>query len=161
MEEKSFFEVFPTLELGNNLKGIFKDAIVYHIGMNSQRTCVKIYIKFSRLIGRDILSRVEGDIKRQVKPFFGMEVRIKERFELSSLHTVETIFEDYKESMIYELGKYNMILCQLIRDSEIKIRDNKVVLVLKDNFVSREYSKELYEIIEEMFNEYEEVKRNL
>lgn len=153
MEEKSFFEVFPTLELGNNLKGIFKDAIVYHIGMNSQRTCVKIYIKFSRLIGRDILSRVEGDIKRQVKPFFGMEVRIKERFELSSLHTVETIFEDYKESMIYELGKHNMILCQLIRDSEIKIRDNKVVLVLKDNFVSREYSKELYEIIEEMFAE--------
>ena len=154
MEEKSFFDVFPTLELGKDLMGIFADAKVYHIGMNSQRTCVKIYLKFTRLIGRDELSKVEKEIKRQVKPFFAMEVQIKERFELSSLHTVETILEEYKESMIYELGKHNMILCQLLRESKIKsCEEDRIVFELKDNFVSREYSKEYKEIIEMMMVE--------
>ena len=142
MEEKSFFEAFPTVELGKDLKGIFADAKVYHIGMNSQRTCVKIYLKFTRLIGRDVLSKVEKEIKRQVKPFFAMEVKIKERFELSSLHTVTTILDEYKDSMLFEMADYNMILCQLLREAKINSKEeNKVVFELKDNFVSRENLK--------------------
>ena len=154
MEDKKFFEAFPTVELGNDLKGVFADAVVYHIGMNSQRTCVKIYAKFTRLIGRDVLSKVEKEIKRQVKPFFGMEVKILERFSLSSLHTVATILDEYKESMLFELSNHNMILCQLLREAKINtFEDGSVVFELKDNFVSREYANEFKEIIETMMVE--------
>ena len=151
MEEKKFFETFPTLELNKELTGIFREAIVYHISMNSQRTCVKIYVKFNRLIGRDVLTKIEAEIKRQIKPFFAMEVHIMEKFELSSLHTPETIIEEYRESMLFELKKRNMMLHQLLKEANITVNEQgKLNFELKDNFVSKEYSKDLKEAIEGM-----------
>ena len=71
MDEKKFFETFPTLELKKEINGIFSDAVVTHIGMNSSRTCVKIYIRFTRLIRRKDIKYVENEINRQIRPFFG------------------------------------------------------------------------------------------
>ena len=151
MEEKKFFEAFPTLQLNKELSGVFKEAVVYHISMNSQRTCVKIYIRFNRLIGRDVLSKIEAEMKRQIKPFFAMEVHIIERFELSSLHTPKTIIDEYKDSMLFELKNVNMMLHQLLKEAEVNfLDDNKLEFCLKDNFVSREYSKDLKPAIENM-----------
>ncbi len=151
MEEKKFFETFPTLKLNKELAVVFAEGVVYHISMNSARTCVKIYMRFTRLIGRDVLSKVENEIKRQIKPFFGMEVRIMEKFELSSLHTPKTIMEEYRESILFELQKKNMMLHQLFREAVIEVNENSDLIIrLKDNFVSREYSKELSDIIIDM-----------
>ncbi|MGN0374237.1 MAG: exonuclease domain-containing protein, partial [Butyrivibrio sp.] len=151
MEQKKFFEAFPTLQLSEELTGIFAEAVVYHISMNRARTGVKIYIQFTRLIGRDVISKVETEIKRQIKPFFGMDVRIMEKFELSSLHTPKTIMEEYRESMLFELKKKNMMLYQLLNDAVIDVTEaGNLVFTLKDNFVSREYSKELGDIVRDM-----------
>ena len=152
MEEKKFFDAFPTLQLNKELTGIFAEAVVYHISMNSKRTCVKIYIKFNRLIGRDVLTKIEAEMKRQIKPFFAMEVHIIERFELSSLHNAQTIMEQYRESILFELKRKNMIMLQLFREAKINIKnENEIEFILKDNFVSKEYSEELKIAIEEMF----------
>ena len=62
MEEKKFFEAFPTLELNKGMEQIFAESTVTHIVMNSAKTCVKIYVRFQRLIGRDILAKVEKEI---------------------------------------------------------------------------------------------------
>ena len=152
MEEKKFFEAFPTLQLNNELSGFFREAVVYHIAMNSQRTYVKIYVRFNRLIGRDILNKIETELKRQIKPFFAMDVYIVERFNLSSLHTPETILTDYRESMLFELKKRNMILYQLLREATFEVEEDSLInIVLSDNFVSKEYSDELIDAISDMF----------
>ena len=151
MEEKKFFDAFPTLQLNKELTGIFAESVVYHISMNSQRTHVKIYIKFNRLIGRDVLTKIEAEMKRQIKPFFAMEVHIVERFELSSLHNAKTIMEQYKDSMLFELKRNNMMLLQLFREAKINMKgEDEMEVTLKDNFVSREYSDELKKAIEDM-----------
>lgn len=151
MEEKKFFETFPTLKLNKELAVVFAEGVVYHISMNSARTCVKIYMRFTRLIGREVLSKVENEIKRQIKPFFGMEVHIMEKFELSSLHTPKTIMEEYRNSILFELQKKNMMLHQLFREAAIEVNEaSDLIISLKDNFVSREYSRELADIITDM-----------
>ena len=151
MDEKKFFETFPTLNLNKELAVVFAEGIVYHISMNSARTCVKIYMRFTRLIGRDVLSKVENEIKRQIKPFFGMEVHIMEKFELSSLHTPKTIMEEYRESILFELKKKDMMLHQLFYAASVEVNEaSDLIIRLKDNFVSREYSKDLADIITDM-----------
>ena len=115
MEEKKFFEVFPSLKLKTGISGVFAEGIVTHISMNSAKTCIKIYIRFNRLIGRDIISEVEQEIGRQIKPFSGMKIIIIERFNLSSLHTPETIMTEYKDSILFELGKQNKISEEIFR----------------------------------------------
>ena len=44
MDEKNFFEVFPSLKLKKELKTAFDDAMVTHISMNSSKTVIKIYL---------------------------------------------------------------------------------------------------------------------
>ena len=50
MDEKNFFEVFPSLKLKKELKTAFDDAMVTHISMNSSKTVIKIYLIFNRLV---------------------------------------------------------------------------------------------------------------
>ena len=113
MEDKKFFETFPTLNLTKDLSGFLADAMVSHITMNSAKTCVKIYIRLNRLIGREKIVKIEQEMKRQIKPFSDMEVIVYERFELSSLYTAKNILEEYTDSILYELGKRNKISEQI------------------------------------------------
>ena len=83
--------------------------------MNSSKTVIKIYLIFNRLVGRDIVAQVEDEISRQMKPFLATKVVILEKFRLSELYTSEIIFNDYKDSIIYELGKNNKLYEQIFR----------------------------------------------
>lgn len=154
MEEKSFFEAFPTLKLKDNITGIFADAVVTHISMNSAKTCIKIYMRFTRLIGRDIIAGVEAEMKRQIKPFLNMDVIIIERFELSSLHTPKSILEEYRSSILYEMQKKNMIKHQLFKNAEIETdEDYNICFTVPDNFVAHQYAPEIMEMLEAMMAE--------
>ena len=154
MEEKKFFEAFPTLKLNKDIEGFFADATVTHISVNSVRTCVKVYVRFNRLIGRSILESVENEIARQIKPLFGMNIIIIERFVLSSLHTPQTILEEYKDSILYQIGKKSMIEQQIFKSAEVKFTDeNTLRLTVTDNFVARQKTGEIVELLDAMFTE--------
>ena len=151
MDEKNFFEVFPSLKLKKELKTAFDDAMVTHISMNSSKTVIKIYLIFNRLVGRDIVAQVEDEISRQMKPFLATKVVILEKFRLSELYTSEIIFNDYKDSIIYELGKNNKLYEQIFRDARWSFDgEDNIKLIVADNFVSRKKTPELVEILTEM-----------
>lgn len=148
MEEKGFFEVFPTLELKNDVSGIFADSVVTHMTMNSAKTSVKIYIRFKRLVGRSVIVYAENEIKRQIRPFFAMEVKICERFELSKLHTPQSILEEYGGSILFELERQSMIKCQIFRDAEIESDDgHDIRMTVQDTFISRQYAREIADML--------------
>lgn len=151
MDEKSFFEVFPTLELKKDITGIFAEAVVTHLVSNSARTSVKIYVRFKRLVGRSVIIYAENEIKRQIRPFFGASVSILERFELSGLHTPQTILEEYRDSILFELERQNMIKYQLFKDAEIEADDgHNIKMTLPDSFVARRFSGELAMLLSDM-----------
>lgn len=148
MDEKTFFEVFPTLELKKDISGIFAEAVVTHMTMNSVKTSVKIYIRFKRLVGRGVIVYAENEIKRQIRPFFAMEVKICERFELSKLHTPQSILEEYGDSILYELERQNMIKYQIFREAEIKADDeHNIRMSVQDTFVARQFAGELADML--------------
>ena len=154
MESKKFFETFPTLKLSKDISGFLAEAMVTSITMNSVRTCVKIYMCFNRLIGREHIAKLEQEIQRQIKPFFGMEVIIYERFNLSELYTPQNIIEEYKESIIFELSKRNKISEQILRESNFKFNgDDKLTIVVVDNFVSKQRTPEIINMITGVFEE--------
>lgn len=151
MDEKRFFEVFPTLELENDMAGIFNDAVITHLVMNSAKTSIKIYIRFGRLVGRKIIVYAENEIKRQIRPFFGMEVTICERFELSTLHTPQTILEEYRDSILYEIEHQNMIKYQIFKDAQVEVYDDhNIKMTVQDTFVTRQFAQEIADMLQDM-----------
>ena len=150
MGENKFFEVFPTLKLKDDIRGIFNEAVVTGIVVNSAHSCVKIHIRFSRLIGREIICGVEDEIKRQIRPFFSMEVKILERFMLSDLYTPEVILDEYNDSILYELSHQSMIEYQIYKNAERKSDEQGITLTVGDDFVTHRYSDDLMHILEDM-----------
>ncbi|MGN0379337.1 MAG: PolC-type DNA polymerase III [Butyrivibrio sp.] len=150
MGENKFFEVFPTLKLKEDARAAFAEAVITGMVMNSAHTCVKIYTKFSRLIGREMISAAEGEIKRQIRPFFSMEVKIIERFELSELYTAPVIIEEYDDSILYELSHKNMLEYQIYKNAEKNADDCRLTLTVKDDFVTHRYAEELKETLCDM-----------
>ncbi|MCM1307623.1 MAG: PolC-type DNA polymerase III, partial [Butyrivibrio sp.] len=148
MDEKTFFEVFPTLELKKDVSGIFADAVITHMTMNSARTSVKIHIRFKRLVGRGVIVYAENEIKRQIRPFFSMEVKICERFELSSLHTPQSILKEYGDSILFELERQSMIKHQIFKEAELEADDgHNIRMSVQDTFVARKFAGEIADML--------------
>ncbi len=152
MEEKSFFETFPTLQLKKEVASVMADSTITHIVMNSQKSRVKIYVSFKRLIGRDVIAYVENEIGRQIRPFFGMEIKITEKFELSTLHTPKTILDEYRDSILFELQNKGMLLRNVFCEADLATDDNgNITLTFADNFVARQFADEICDYLKDMF----------
>ena len=130
------------------------DTTVTHICMNSAHTKVKIYLRINRLINRDVLSSVEEQIARQIGPFRNMTVTIVERFQLSELYNCESILTDYLPSLIYELEKKDMLEAQILRSAEMEfISEDRVLMKVADNFITRQKIRELTDMITSVMEE--------
>lgn len=154
MEEKKFFEAFPTLKLKREIEGIFAESVVTHIAMNSAKTCVKIYMRFTRLIGRSVILSVEEEIQHQIRPFFGMQIKIIERYQLSKLYSPQSILEEYHDSILLELGRQNMIKQQLYRKAVIEFTsDTTMEIQVEDSFVARRFAQEISDMLTQMMEQ--------
>ena len=53
MTEKSFFEVFPSLELGESLQGLFGQVKVTKVAMTRAKDLLRVYISSEKLISKN------------------------------------------------------------------------------------------------------------
>ena len=81
---KKFFEVFPTLKLDTGLRDLYEQVTVDKVSSTKRKDFLRIYISSERLIQKEDIFRVEGEIKKQFFPNAAMVIKFYERFQLSS-----------------------------------------------------------------------------
>ena len=64
--ERLFFEVFPTLKTGAELKKNFEGMTVVKVILSSDRRTLKVFLKGSRYIRRSLVHQIERDIASPV-----------------------------------------------------------------------------------------------
>ena len=72
---KQFFEVFPALKLDAKVRDIFEQVTVEKVSATKQRDLIRVTIVSDYLIQKDMVFRVEKDIKKQL--FAAHEVTVK------------------------------------------------------------------------------------
>ena len=79
--EKKFFEAFPNLELkSGTIKSLFEEVVVERITTTKRKDFLRIYIRSNRLIEKEIIYKVEGEIKNQFFPNDNIVIKIYEKF---------------------------------------------------------------------------------
>lgn len=147
----TFVEVFPTLKLDNQIKGLLSEATVTKVASNRNKDYIRIYLENNRLMQKPDIWRLEQDIKNQLFPNQKMQIKIMEHYSLSEQYTAQTLLDSYKESMLYEIKAYSMILYNVFRMAKISYpTEGKVLLTLEDSFVARESQDELIEILDKI-----------
>ncbi len=151
---KDFLEVFPNLKISDSIMDILKLMKVEKVALSSDRQRMRIYLFCPRLVPKSIIYDMERGIKEQLFHGKQMEIKIQERFQLSSQFTPKTLMDAYKESILSELKGYSIIQYSMLRKSMITYpRENLIRLTIEDTMVNKEKTGEFKRILEKIFFE--------
>ncbi len=152
--EKKFFDVFPNLQVNEDIKGWLAEASVTRVTCNAERTRLRVYLVCDRWIHKKYIFHAEEEIRRQ---FFGqlhMQVKIIERFLLSKQYTPENFMEAYRPSMLEELKAYNQLEHNLFMGARMEFPQTHFLrLLIPDSMIARERGEVLVEYLEKVFCE--------
>ena len=146
----AFLEVFPTLQLNHEMKGLLSEATVTKVASNRNRDFIRVYFDNTRLIPKRDIWRLEEDMRQQLFP----NQKLMEHYRLSSQYTAKTLLDTYKESMLCEIKEYSLLLYNIFRKAEIRFEeDMQMTLILEDTLIARESQDELIEVLDKIIRE--------
>ena len=151
---KKFFEVFPTLQLDKKLKSLLENTQIERVTSNRAKDMLRIYLQSDHLLQKEIIWEVEQQIRSQLFPNHTMEIKIQEKYILSSQYTLENLMESYRESILMEIQKYNHVLHSMFKQAKLSYPQNSVmVMTVKDTVLYRDLQEELLRILEKIIVE--------
>ena len=154
VSERTFSEVFPSLQLNHDLRDLMNGVQVLRVTSNSARTLLHVYILAGRWIHKKNILELEKQIEKQCFPGLPIQVKIIERFSLSGLYTPKNFYEAYHTSMELELSRFNHIESNLFHQAAISFpSDDHLVMTLPDTFLAHERSNIFEEYMHKVFCE--------
>ena len=151
---RAFLEVFPTLNVTENLRGLLEMVQVERVSINRDRTRISVYIESPRLMPRQNIEKMEEGIRSQLFPQKNVQIRIYEKFRLSGQYTPEKLLKVYRTSILHELRQASILMYQMFRKAQITFpEENIMVLTAEDREIIRDKAPELARILEKIFTE--------
>ena len=148
---KLFFDVFPTLTVDGNLKKLLTETQVTKVGMNHDRTHLRVYLSSTRLIPKQDVYRLEQAIAAQIFKGRQMQVKVIEKYLLSEQYTPEKLMDMYKDSMLEELKNYSLMEYNLLRTAKMEFTgESHMTLTLENTIIAQTRSHELVEFLEKI-----------
>ncbi|MCI8596835.1 MAG: PolC-type DNA polymerase III [Lachnospiraceae bacterium] len=152
--EKMFEEVFPPLHMDQSLTDLLGQVRVEKVTTNRARNFIRVYLVSGKLIHKEQLFHLERTLKKQLFGTNPVELKILERFELSSQYTPQKLMELYRDSILFELKNYNILEYNLFRGAKISFPEEHCMnLVLEKTTLGEEAADELIRILYKIFTE--------
>ncbi len=154
MNEKSFLEVFDTLELDEKMRSLLEQVVVTKVSTNRKQDVFRIYITSKKLIAKNQLFQLAKQIQRQIFGYRKVQVYILETFRLSDQYTPEKLWNIYEESVLTELERYSPYKRSLMKQAQVTFPDEDTVTVgVSDKIYDKEAVDDLLRILDRVFNE--------
>ncbi len=148
---KPFFDVFRGIELEPDKEALFQDAEVIKVSANRDKSHIRIYLHANHLIPKDEIRKLEKKLFPVLFPNRDGKVTIIEKFTLSSIYTPRHLFDEYWESMLFELNEYSALEYNLLRTSDLEFTDdNHLTLTMEANIVGTSKGNEIVEFLEKI-----------
>ena len=151
---KQFFEVFPNLKLDKKNQDLFEQVTVEKVSATKSRDLIRVTISCNYLIQKEIIFKVEREIKKQFFENHNVRVKLYERFSLSTQYTPEKLLEIYRDSILLELREYSPVEYNIFKGADMTCpSDKEVILTAEDTVLAKSKSAELIRILEKVLNE--------
>ncbi len=134
---KSFFEVFPTLKIDEELGRLFAEVEVSKVTTNSDRDFIKVHLLSRYLIPKKCVFEVERALKEQLFGRSYIQIEVKEQYELSEQYTPENLMNEYFDSFLLELDRRSVVERSMLQNSKYEFREGNILcLTLRDSIVA-------------------------
>ncbi len=152
MSSKLFFDVFPNLNIDNELDNILSETEISKVCTGVSRDDIRIYMTFNTLIPKRRIWALEKCIKNQIFKNQMVSIRIIEDFNLSSQYNPQNLFDAYNDSILEEIEETSALLFNIYKKADIKIDENTITIVIEDTVIGRAKEKELRTFFEDVFS---------
>ncbi len=151
---RPFLEIFPELNLEPKIEELMKYVTVERVAVNSGRTRVRIYIQSDNWIRKSHIRKIESSIAGKMFRGAPVDVRLIERFRLSSSYNPANFYAAYRPSMTMELREVSPVLNQAFLHSEVLFESPEdIVIQVPDTLIYRREEPRLLEYFEKIFCE--------
>ena len=152
--EKSFFDVFPKLELDKKSSELFEQVTVCKVSATKSRDFVRVSIASDYLIPKETIYKVEKEIKQQFFSKQPVTIKLYENFHLSEQYTPENLMREYESSILMELREYSPVEYNIFKTADISYpKENQILITAEDTVLARSKSQELLRILEKILVE--------
>ena len=152
--EKEFLDVFRNLELNGELKALLEEVVVTKVSVNQRKDHIRVYIRSRQWIHKKYIYALERAIASQCFRGVPMEVKVLEKFTLSSQYTPQLFFEAYQSSMGLELKNYSILVFNMFRNAVITFPEIYTMhMLLQSTVLARSKEEELIHYMEKVFCE--------
>ena len=159
---KQFFEVFPTLQLDKKMKTLLENTTVERVTSNRTKDLLRVYLVSDHLLQKNLIWDLETLMKSQLFPYQQMEIKIQEKYTLSSQYTLENLMNAYRDSMLMEIRNYNHVLHSMLKQARISYpKPGSMVLTMKDTVLYRDLQEEFIRILEKIIVERCQISASL
>ncbi len=142
------------MTVNDEMNRLLSEMEITKVSANRSKTSIRIYLFGTHLIHKNQVFFLEKEIARQLFSGHRMEIKIIEKYRLSSQYTAKRLMDVYKDSIAAELKNYSLLLYNIYRKAEISFpEESKMTLVLEDTLIAKEQAKELIEILEKIICE--------
>ena len=122
MSSKLFFDVFPNLNIDNELDNILSETEISKVCTGVSRDDIRIYMTFNTLIPKRRIWALEKCIKNQIFKNQMVSIRIIEDFNLSSQYNPQNLFDAYNDSILEEIEETSALLFNIYKSTFIAFR---------------------------------------
>ena len=149
---KDFFEVFPTLNLPEDVRFLLKDVLVTKVATNSTRDFIRIYLFSTHLLQKKKIYELEYSIKHQLFDRSSIQVEILESYQLSGQYTPENLMNEYYESILLELEQRSAVERSMFEHADCEFEDGVLNLKLQNSIVAEGKKDSIVNLLLEVFN---------
>ena len=151
---KSFFEVFPTLKVNQDVKMLFSGVEVRKVSTNPARDFIRVHIFSRHLIPKKMIYNLERMIKEQLFGMAQIQVAILEDYELSKQYTPENLMNEYFDSILLEAGEQSVVERNMLQTAKYSFENENILcLQFVDTVVARGKKDSLVGLIQHIFDE--------
>lgn len=151
---KLFFDVFPTLKVNKEYENLFREVEVMKVTTTSLRDFIRVHICSTHLIAKRSVCKMEEMIREQLFGHTQIQVEVVETYQLSELYTPENLLREYRDSILYELQRQNMLEYNMFQNAVCTFEDTQTLCIeMTDSIVAEGKKDAIVGTIDRIFNE--------
>ena len=143
-----FLEVFPEVKLDSKISEIASQTEVLKISKSSDSKDVRIFIESKYLLSSKNVEKMAKALSKSYFPDYAL-VEVMPRFSLSSQYNLQTLWDEYSDTVLYEIKKKSPVLYTLLSRSDISFESpDDMYVYIEEGMVSEIHASRLLKALQ-------------
>ncbi len=149
---KKFFEVFSELNVYDKLRKQVENLIIKSVEFSERQKKLIIIVQSNKILSHKTQEEITKQIKSKLFPSADFSIHIDVRYVIPADWTLEEAWTEYKDHLMEDLQKNNLLINLILRASDIIVRENRVLIDMpQKTFTDKQYA-EYKTCVEDLFS---------